>query len=65
MYVVAAPGHRVPMSASPLEHIEPAPAEPVEVPDISYYRRRIAAGELLRAKAKRTGAKQPAQESAN
>jgi len=63
MYVIAAPGHRVPMQGSAHEHIEPAPAEPVEVPDTSYYRRRIAAGELLRVRAKRTGAKQTAQES--
>lgn len=29
--------------------IQPAPAEPVEVPEHSYYLRRLATGELLRA----------------
>lgn len=35
-----------PLSNKPLEHIQPAPAEPVEVPDNSYYQRRVASGEL-------------------
>jgi len=60
MHVVAAPGHRVPMESDPYIHIDPA--ESVDVPDTSYYRRRIAAGELLPGKKPRNGAKQPAQE---
>ncbi|WP_374684455.1 DUF2635 domain-containing protein [Pseudomonas sp. 18.1.10] len=62
MRVVAAPGHRVPMQEDPHQHI--GDAEAVEVADTSYYRRRIAAGELLTAKKPRGGAKQPVQESA-
>ncbi|WP_426111319.1 hypothetical protein [Pseudomonas sp. DSP3-2-2] len=59
MLVIAAPGHRVPMENEPLKSIE---ADPVEVPDTSYYRRRIAAGELLPAPKKRAGAKETAQQ---
>jgi len=62
MFVIAAPGHQVPMQENPDEHIGAAPADPINVPDTSYYRRRIASGELLRAKAKPPGAKQPAKE---
>ncbi|WP_064116768.1 DUF2635 domain-containing protein [Pseudomonas fluorescens] len=62
MHVIAAPGHRVPTETDPYQHIDPAPADSVEVPDTSYYRRRIAAGELLMSKKPRNSAKQPAQE---
>lgn len=62
MHVIAAPGHRVPMEKDPHQHIEAAPADSVEVPDTSYYRRRIATGELLIGKRSRSSAKQPAQE---
>ena len=62
MHVIAAPGHRVPMQEDPRQHI--GESETVEVADTAYYRRRIAAGELLTAKKPRGGAKQPAQESA-
>ena len=48
MHVIAAPGHRVPMDEDPYKYIEEA--ESVDVPDTSYYRRRLAAGELLAAK---------------
>jgi len=61
MHVVAAPGLRVPMESDPLKQIG---VEPVEIPDTSYYRRRLATGELLPAKKPRDSAKQPAQESA-
>ncbi|OAN31147.1 hypothetical protein [Pseudomonas oryzihabitans] len=37
--------------------IQPAPAEPVEVPEHSYYLRRVATGELLRAPAAKADAK--------
>lgn len=60
MHVIAAPGHRVPKEHDPYTYIESAPAEAVEVPDTSYYRRRIANDELLLAK-KRGGAKETAQ----
>lgn len=60
MHVIAAPGHRVPMESDPYSHIDVT--EPVDVPDTSYYRRRMASGELLPAKKQRNGAKQPAQE---
>jgi hypothetical protein len=63
MHVIAAPGHRVPMELDPRQHIDAAPADSVDVPDTSYYRRRIAANELLRAKKPRGSAKQPAQDS--
>lgn len=61
MLVIAAPGLRVPIELEPQKQIDPAPAEPVEVPDTSYYRRRIAAGELLPARKVRGGAKDPAK----
>jgi hypothetical protein len=47
MRVIAAPDARVPQEGTPRAFIEPAPAKPVDVPDTSYYRRRIAAKELL------------------
>jgi hypothetical protein len=47
MHVIAAPDHRVPMEDDPRQYIEAAPAEPADVPDSAYYRRRLAAGELL------------------
>jgi hypothetical protein len=50
------------MEKDPHQHIEAAPADSVEVPDTSYYRRRIATGELLIGKRSRSSAKQPAQE---
>ena len=61
MHVVAAPGHQVPMQDNPFTYIQAAPAEAVEVPDTSYYRRRVAAGELLLVKPPRISAKQPAK----
>lgn len=61
MRVIAAPGHRVPMEKDPLQYIEGA--EPVDVPDTSYYRRRMAAEELLVSeKQTRGSAKQAAKE---
>ncbi len=62
MHVIAAPGHRVPTDEDPYKYIEET--ESVDVPDTSYYRRRLAAGELLAAKKPRGSAKQLAQESA-
>lgn len=62
MRVKAAPGHRVPTEEDPYKYIEDA--KTVAVPDTSYYRRRVATGELLTAENTRGGAKQPAQESA-
>lgn len=62
MRVKAAPGHRVPTEEDPYKYIEDAKA--VDVPDTSYYRRRVATGELLAAENPRGSAKQPAQESA-
>ena len=62
MLVTAAPGHRVPKEGYPRQHIEPG-QEPVEVLNTSYYRRRIAAGELL-VKKGRSGAKRTTQEPA-
>lgn len=62
MHVIAAPGHRVPMQEDPHQNI--GESEVVEVADISYYRRRIAAGELLTAKKPRGGAKKTAEETA-
>jgi hypothetical protein len=64
MHVIAAPGHRVPMEKDPYQYIEDEPAKAIDVPDTSYYRRRLATGELLPAKKPRDSAKQPAQESA-
>lgn len=61
MHVKAAPGHRVPRENDPYTYIEDA--EAVDVPDTSYYRRRVAAQELLTVKKPRVSAKQPAQES--
>ena len=61
MHVKAAPGHRVPTENDPYTYIEDA--EAVDVPDTSYYRRRVAAQELLTVKKSRASAKQPAQES--
>ena len=61
MRVKAAPGHRVPTEEDPYKYIEETKA--VDVPDTSYYRRRVAAQELLPVKKPRASAKQPAQES--
>lgn len=61
MHVKAAPGHRVPMEDDPYTYIEEI--EAVDVLDTSYYRRRVAALELLTVKKPRASAKQPAQES--
>lgn len=61
MHVKAAPGHRVPTENDPYTYIEDA--EAVDVPDTSYYRRRVAAQELLTVKKSRASAKQSAQES--
>lgn len=62
MHVKAAPGHRVPTEDDPYTYIEET--EAVDVPDTSYYRRRVAAQELLTVKKTRASAKQTAQESA-
>ena len=52
MRVIAAE-HPVPMPPTADQpeggFVKPAPAEPVEVPEDSYYLRRVATGELLRA----------------
>lgn len=60
MHVKAAPGHRVPTENDPYTYIEET--EAVDVPDTSYYRRRVAALELVAVKKLRTSAKQLAQE---
>lgn len=62
MLVNAAPGHRVPRADNPRQYIECAPEEPVEVPDNSYYHRRVASGELVEVKP--SGAKQAAKRAA-
>lgn len=74
MRVIAAPGHQVPTEEDPYKYI--GEDESVEVADTSYYRRRLAAKELLIPldpsvpqgpsveKKPRGSAKQPAQESA-
>lgn len=62
MLVNAAPGHRVPRAEDPRSYIECAPAEAVDVPDNSYYQRRIASGELVEAK--QSGAKPAAKRAA-
>ncbi|AZC67369.1 DUF2635 domain-containing protein [Pseudomonas chlororaphis] len=59
MHVIAAPGHQVPKQDDPHTYI--GDTESVDVPDISYYRRRIAAGELLHGKKTRGSAKEPAK----
>jgi len=67
MLVTAAPGHRVPMAGEPRKYIEPAPGEPVEVPDNSYYQRRLISGELVEVEpsnAKQSGAKPAAKRGA-
>lgn len=46
MRVTAAEGLQVPYETEPRKHITHNPAEPVVVPDTSYYRRRVASGEL-------------------
>ncbi|MFK3641404.1 DUF2635 domain-containing protein [Pseudomonas protegens] len=63
MHVIAAPGQQVPMEGDPYQYIGDEPDKAVDVPDTSYYRRRLAAGELLAAKKPRS-AKQPAQGAA-
>jgi len=62
MRVIAAPGHQVPTEEDPYKYIQGD--KPVDVADSSYYRRRLATGELLTAEKSRGSAKQPAQESA-
>lgn len=49
MRVIAAPGLRVPHEGKARTFIEAAPADAVDVPDTTYYRRRVASGELLLA----------------
>lgn len=49
MRVIAAPGLRVPHEGKARTFIDEAPADPVDVPDTTYYRRRVATGELLLA----------------
>jgi hypothetical protein len=46
--VIAATGLRVPYEHAPRTYIE---AKPVEVADTTYYRRRLASGELIAADA--------------
>lgn len=60
MRVKAAPGHRVPTEEDPYKYIEGTKS--VDVPDTSYYRRRLATGELLTTESSGGSAKQPAQE---
>ena len=59
MQVTAAPGHRVPRADDPRKYIE---GDPVDVPENSYYQRRIASGELLEVKP--SGAKPAAKRAA-
>jgi hypothetical protein len=59
MLVTAASGHRVPRAEKPRTYIECAPDEPVDVPDTSYYRRRVEAGELVQVR--RVEAGEPVQ----
>ncbi|BAV74111.1 hypothetical cytosolic protein [Pseudomonas chlororaphis subsp. aurantiaca] len=59
MQVIAAPGHQVPKQDDPHTYI--GDTEPADVPDTSYYRRRIAAGELLHGKRTRGSAKESAK----
>ncbi|MCY1390141.1 hypothetical protein D3C76_300680 [compost metagenome] len=47
MHVIAAPGLRVPREDDPRKHIDEHTAQ--DVPETSYYQRRVAAGELLTA----------------
>lgn len=54
MIVKAASGLKVPKEGKPRQYI--TDAEPVEVPDTAYYRRRVAEGDLVPEKA----AKKPA-----
>lgn len=46
MRVTAAVGLQVPFEDEPRKHITHDLAQPVDVPDTSYYRRRVASGEL-------------------
>lgn len=59
MKVLAAPGIKVPMEEKPREYITDAAPEGVdayEVPETTYYLRRIADGDLVEVKVKK-GAK--------
>ena len=47
MRVIAAPGLRVPLEGKPRQYIEHDPAKPVDLPDTSYYRRRLLEGDLV------------------
>lgn len=51
--VIAAPGLRVPHEHDSRSYIE---SKPTDVPDSTYYRRRIASGELLLAAGEQTTA---------
>jgi hypothetical protein len=44
MLIIAAPGLKVPKETRPRDYI--TDAQPVEVPDTAYYRRRLADGDL-------------------
>lgn len=54
--VIAAPGLRVPREDNPRTYIESTPAD---VPDSTYYRRRLANGELLVAEPVAASADKP------
>lgn len=47
MRVTAALGLRVPKEENPRQYIKHDPQSPVELPDSSYYLRRLQAGELV------------------
>lgn len=55
MNVIATPGVRVPKEGRPREYI--TEAQPVEVPDTAYYRRRLRDGDLIIAPDAKTPAK--------
>jgi hypothetical protein len=65
MRVTATAGLRVPLEGKARQFIEHDPGKPVDVPDTSYYRRRLAAGELIEvAEAASVGAKKTAKGAA-
>lgn len=64
MRVIAAPGLRVPHEGKARTFIEAAPAKSVDVPDTTYYRRRVATGELLLAEESDSSSSAEAEPSA-
>lgn len=62
MLVTAAFGHRVPRAEAPRTYIECDQDNPVDVPDNSYYQRRLLEGVLVQVK--KRGAK-PATKGAS